>query len=410
MSNIQQICSAIDHRQQEIIEFTRSLIKTPSPTGQEATLADMILQKFKKSGLVSSQIDPVGNVVGILKGTEDGKSFLLNGHMDHVPPGEMPDPYSAKIMAGEAFGVDGPVIYGRGASDMKGALGAMVMAVCILNDLGIAMKGDLMVAGTVYEEELGNIGPPALIDIDHLHPDAALIGECTDLDLAYGNRGVVRTLLTTHGKSCHVSVQERGINALYKMTKIINKIQTINNALPCHPILGQASWAICRVKVQPNYANVVPDRCEVEIDTRSIPNFSLDNILKKQQHIIDELALNDPEFTATLTQPPRDIETWTGYKTKVTSVASPFFIDPTHWLVTTGKDILEQVTQKNIRLTVWGFTTECYCFTERGIPVIGIGPGKEHFTHSNNDVVAIDDIIAATKVYALLATKICSSS
>jgi putative selenium metabolism hydrolase len=409
MSSIQKICSTIDKRKQEIIEFTRSLIQTPSPTGQEAALADMILQKFKSAGLSSSKIDPVGNVVGILKGIEDGKSFILNGHMDHVPPSEMPDPYSAKIMAGETFGVKGPVVYGRGASDMKGALGAMVMAGCILNDLGITMKGDLILAGTVYEEELGNIGPPALIDIDHLHPDAALIGECTNLDLAYGNRGVVRTTLTTHGKSCHVSVQERGINALYKMTKIINKIQTLNNTLPRHPILGQASWAICRVNVQPNIANVVPDRCEVEIDTRSIPNFSLDSILAKQQDIIDESARNDSEFTATLTQPNLEIETWTGYKTNVNSVALPFFIDPNHWLVTTGKEVIEQVTQKNSQLKVWGFTTECYCFTERGIPVIGIGPGEEQFTHSNNDVVSVADVITATKIYALLAAKICSS-
>jgi putative selenium metabolism hydrolase len=409
MSCIQKICSTIDKRKQEIIEFTRSLIQTPSPTGQEAALADMMLQKFKSAGLSSSKIDPVGNVIGILKGTEEGKSFLLNGHMDHVPPGEMPDPYSAKIMAGETFGVKDPVVYGRGASDMKGALGAMVMAGCILNDLGITLKGDLILAGTVYEEELGNIGPPALIDIDHLHPDAALIGESTNLDLAYGNRGVVRTILTTYGKSCHVSVQERGINALYKMTKIINKIQTLNNTLPRHPILGQASWAICRVNVQPNTVNVVPDRCDVEIDTRSIPNFSLESILAKQQAIIDELAQNDSEFTATLTPPHLDIETWTGYKTKVNSVALPFFIDPNHWLVTTGKEVIEQVTQKNSHLKVWGFTTECYCFTERGIPVIGIGPGEEQFTHSNNDVVSIADVITATKIYALLAAKICSS-
>lgn len=408
MLNKETICSAIDSRQQEIIDFTRSLIQTPSLTGREAALADLILQKFKSAGLASPKTDSVGNVFGLLKGTEDGTSFLLNGHMDHVPPGEMPDPYSAKILAGDAFGIDGPVVYGRGASDMKGALGAMVMAGCILNDLGINMKGDLIIAGTVYEEELGNIGPPALIDIDNLRPDTALIGECTNLDLAYGNRGVVRTILTTHGKSCHVSVQERGINALYKMTKIINEIQTMNNSLPRHPILGQASWAICRVNVQPNYANVVPDQCEAEIDTRSIPNFTLNNILAKQQHIINELTRNDPEFSATLTQPDLDIETWTGHKTKGNSVASPFFIDPQHWLVTTGKDVIEQVIQKSIQLKVWGFTTECYCFTERGIPVIGIGPGEEQFTHSNNDIVPIADIIAATKIYALLAAKICS--
>jgi putative selenium metabolism hydrolase len=409
MLNTETICSAIDNRQQEIIDFTQSLIQTPSPTGDEAALADLILQKFKSTGFSSPEIDPVGNVIGLLKGTGDGKSFLLNGHMDHVPHGEMPDPYSGKIMSGRTFGIDGPVVYGRGASDMKGALGAMVMAGAILNDLGITMKGDFIIAGTVYEEELGNIGPPALIDIDNLRPDAALIGECTNLDLAYGNRGVVRTILTTHGKSCHVSVQERGINALYKMTKIINKIQMTNNTLPCHPRLGQASWAICRLDVQPNYANVVPDRCAVEIDTRSIPNFSLEDVLTKQQHIIDELTRDDPEFSATLTQPDLDIETWTGYKTTGNSVASPFFIDPQHWLVTAGKDIIEHVTQR-VQLKVWGFTTECYCFTERGIPVIGIGPGEERFTHSNSEVVSVADIIAATKIYALLAAKICSLS
>lgn len=402
------IMRAVEKKRNEIIGFVRELVKTPSPTGHEGRVAMLLKQKMEAEGFSRVMVDSVGNVIGTIEGQGNGKSLLCNGHMDHVPPGEMKMPYSAEILNGTEFGIEGPVIYGRGVSDMKGALGAMVMAGALLKELDLPLKGDLTVAGTVFEEELGDIGPPALIDKDKLKPKAVVVGECTNLDLAHGNRGAVRTRLTTHGRSCHVSSQERGINALYKMTKVINKIQEANKTLPSHPIIGQASWAICKITAMPNVVNVIPDRCEVEIDTRNIPGFTPEMIIAEQKRILDELSNEDCDFKAEVSFMKKETVTWTGFKSSVKSIALPFFAEPNHWLVRAGRESIKRVRGKEPRLKIWGFTTECYCFAEREIPVIGFGPGEESFTHCNNEVLSVEDLITATKVYAVLAYDICN--
>ena len=290
---------------------------------------------------------------------------------------------------------------------MKGALAAMVMAGSVLRELSLPLKGTLIVTGTVFEEELGNIGPPSLIDVDGLRPDAAVVGECTNLDLALGNRGVVRTRLTTFGKSCHASVQERGINALYKMAKVLDRIQEANRMLPSHPVLSKASWAICKMDVAPNIVNVVPERCDAEVDTRIIPNFTPEMVIDEQRKLVTALEQQDHEFKAEVSFSERDAETWTGYKFKLRPVISSFYVQPDHWLVDVATGSISEVLGRRMKQRIWGFTTESYCFSERGIPTIGFGPGEERFTHSEKEVVSVEDLIIATQGYAMLAAAIC---
>lgn len=404
---IKRIIDIIERKRKDIINFLRELIRTPSLTNKEGDVALLLKQKMVDEGFSKVRIDKVGNVIGILKGIQGASSILYYGHMDTVPPGEMEDPYSAKILDGKNFGIKGRVIYGRGAADMKGSLAAMVIAGSVLKD--IELEGDLIVTGTVNEEDIGNVGPPALFEMNDLRPSAVVVGEPTNLNLANGNRGVVRARLITRGKSCHVTMQEQGINALYKMVKVIGEILEKGKNLPSHPILGRSSWAICKIDLIPNVVNVVPSKCEVEIDVRNTPNFLPEKILKELQRIIEQIKLKDEEFEAEVSIIEREVITWTGYKKKNKLIALPFYIEPNNWLVKVARKSCRQVLGKEPELKIWKFTTEAYCFSARGIPTIGFGPGEERFCHSNNEVISIDKLILATKIYATLAYNICRS-
>jgi putative selenium metabolism hydrolase len=401
-----EIAEATEKKKDDIVNLLKRLIATPSLTGHEGDVARLLKQEMITEGF-DARIDQVGNVVGIIKGKGDGRTLLYNGHMDHVPPGTMLAPYSAEIRDGEEYDIRGRVVYGRGASDMKGALAAMTMAGSVLKELGLTLRGTLIITGTVFEEELGNIGPPSLIDVDGFRPDAAVVGECTNLDLALGNRGVVRTRLTTFGKSSHASVQERGINALYKMAKLLGRIQETNMMLPSHPVLGKASWVVCKMEITPNVVNIVPERCEAVVDTRIIPNFTPEMVMDEQRKLVDALERQDHEFKAKVAFSERDAETWTGYKFKLRPVIPSFYIQPDHWLVEMAAKSLSGVLGRQVKQKIWGFTTESYCFMERGIPTIGFGPGEERFTHSEAEVLSVEDLITATKAYAMLAVDIC---
>ncbi|MER3398672.1 MAG: peptidase M20, partial [Chloroflexota bacterium] len=122
---------------EELIALAQEMVRTPSPTYEEGPLAELLVRQL--SGQMDEVwVDDVGNVLGILDGTAPGPTVLFNGHMDHVDPGEMTEPYSGALLDGSRFGVAGQVIYGRAAMDMKGALAAMVGAINDLRRTGFA--------------------------------------------------------------------------------------------------------------------------------------------------------------------------------------------------------------------------------------------------------------------------------
>ena len=143
---------------------------------------------MRVAGFDTASVDTLGDAMGVLKGSGGGRSLLMNGHIDHVPVGDMVDPYSAKLMDGATFGTKGEVIYGRAACDMKAGVAAMVMAGAYLKDAGVKLKGDYKVAA-VGQEEVGGAGTVSTIDKDQFLADVVLIGEATNMDLALGHRG-----------------------------------------------------------------------------------------------------------------------------------------------------------------------------------------------------------------------------
>jgi len=404
---IDLICDAVDRRRDLIVETVRKLVRVPSLSGQEGEVAELIREEMKAGGYGSVTVDGVGNVYGMIGAFEGGRTLLYNGHMDHVPPSEMEDPYSAAIMDGSSFDVAGRVIFGRAASDMKGPLGAMLVAGEILEDVGVNLTGRLIVSGTVLEEVGGGIGPRALLEKDEIKPDAALVGEVTNLKVAHGHRGVIRANLITYGKSAHISVQERGVNALYKMAKVILDIEKANKDLPKHPVLGKSSWGVAKIELEPNVANVVPARCSVVVDVRNTPNFTQEGIIDGLQVILNGLAEKDPDFKGEVSVAEGELACWTGHKEKAMFYVEPFYVAPDNWLVEMTRRSVRDVTGREPGLSIWNFGTESWIFDRAGIPTVGFAPGEERFTHSSDEVISIEDLVAATKVYALLAATMC---
>ncbi len=221
---IAHISCWIDENRENCIEFLQQLIAIPSPSYEEKQVAEFIKDKMTEFGFSTAKADALGDAMGVIKGRGGGRSFLLNGHIDHVPVGEMVDPYSGKLMDGAEFGDIGEVIYGRAACDMKAAVAAMVLAGRALVEQGIKLKGDYKVAA-VSLEEVGGMGTKSTIVDSQFLADVVLIGEATNMELSLGHRGSMKYDVIVHGRSCHASAPERGINALYKALKMIDQDQ-----------------------------------------------------------------------------------------------------------------------------------------------------------------------------------------
>jgi len=395
----QSIDDWVEKNREESIIFLQKLIQTPSPSLQEREAAELVAEKMRASGFNTVRVDDVSDAMGTINGSGDGRSLLLNGHIDHVPVGDMVDPYSGRVMDGSAFGVEGEVVYGRAASDMKGAVAAMVMAGAALRDLGLDLKGDYKVAA-VAQEEVGGAGSMSTINDSQFLADVVLIGEATNMDLALGHRGSMKMSVVVKGRSCHASAPERGVNALYKALTMIDVIRSdLAPRLPKHPLYGKTSLVVTQIEVKPKAFNVVPEECQFHIDCRNTPNFPVEDLYQELNNIVATLKAHDPEFQARVLP----ISLITGRRS-----FSGFYTDPREFpVVEEASNTIRDVLGKEPTQKTWTFATDGRMYSWMGLPVIGFGPGEERFAHTHQDHVRVEDYLDAIRVYAALACRIC---
>jgi putative selenium metabolism hydrolase len=395
---LNDISRIVEENREYAISFLQRLIQTPSPSGEEGEAAKVTAEEMKAVGYEDVTVDRLHDAMGTIKGAGGGRSILLNGHLDHVPPGDMEEPFSARRMDGSPFGMEGEVVYGRAASDMKGALAAMVMVGKIIKDLGIQLEGDFKVAAVALEE-VGGEGTKATIEESGFTADLVVIGEATEMRVALGHRGGAGADVVVKGRSCHASAPERGINALYKATEIISRIRSdLIPRLPEHPLYGKTSIAITKISVKPNTGNVVPEECTFHIDCRNTPNYSRSALTKDLEEMFASMKEKDPELDAeVVTRSHPGARSFTGYYT-----------DPEeHPIAKEAIGAVSEALGREAETKVWTFATDGKFYAWEGTPVIGFGPCEERFAHTHQDHIRVDEYLESIKVYAWLACRIC---
>ena len=396
---LEAISKEVSGSRDEAISLLQEMIATPSPSGCEAKAAEVVAAGMRDAGFDHCAVDRLHDVMGTIEGCGGGRSLLFNGHIDHVPEGEMEEPYSGRLMDGAPFGVRGEVVYGRAASDMKGSVAAMIMAGRVLRKLGIELKGDYKIAA-VAQEEIGGAGTKATIEESRFLGDIVVIGEATNMDIALGHRGGARADIVVKGRSCHASAPERGINALYKASDLISRIRyDLVPRLPDHPVFGRTSLAVTRIAVKPDTPNVVPEECSFHLDVRNTPNYPPEALKCDLEGLIASMREGDPELEAVVIPSRRagSSKDFTG-----------FYTDPEkHPVVGEARRAVAEVLGRDPALKTWTFATDGRFYAWRGIPVIGFGPGEERFAHTQQDHVRVDDYMKSITTYAWLACKIC---
>ncbi|HDI73471.1 MAG TPA: YgeY family selenium metabolism-linked hydrolase [Candidatus Korarchaeota archaeon] len=349
----------------QVVSFLRELVRVKSLSGDEGELASLIKEELDRIGVDRVWTDEVGNVIAEIRGGGDGL-LLFDAHMDTVPEGDLRnwrrDPFSADVVEGR--------VYGRGSVDMKGGLAAMVYSASMVGEEDV----DLVYAFVVHEEDQEGFGVRHVIDALDERPDLVVLGEPTSLNLAKGHRGRAEVLVTLRGKTAHSSMPELGENCLHKICVYLSKLRDLE--MNSHPLLGEGSVAPVNVEVSPGMVPIIPDRCSVLLDRRTVPGETKEYVEAQLEGSVVK----------------RRLKCYTGYEEEVEAWFPAW--------VNEDPSLMDLAGRLRSELMIWRFGTDgSYTAGEAGIPTVGYGPGDPEMAHRPNEMVSVREVEKAVEGY-----------
>jgi succinyl-diaminopimelate desuccinylase len=307
---------------------------------------------------------------------------LFSGHLDTVPAGTN---WERDILAAEI--ADGK-IWGLGTTDMKSGVAAMLVAMEALQRTGIALKGDLLFAGTAGEE-VDSMGAKRLVEQQKLgHVGFMVIGEPTANRVFTAEKGVLWLDIRTKGQTAHGSMPHLGVNAIMHMTKLLRGLEAERIPYQAHPLLGNFTMNVATIAGGVK-TNVVPDACQVTIDMRTVIGQDHQEIIDTVRQLIDRLCAEDPTLHAevrTITERvPIDIP----------------FADPQ---VQRFVQVRDEITGQRSQPGAATFATDGSVFVPAyQAPMVICGPGLPEKAHQPNEYVEIDKLVEAARIYTVAA-------
>jgi len=360
-------------------ELLKNLVQAESTVEKgELAAAEIISDHFARSGINSAVTTWDHNRANIIAqiGSRGQKNGLLFGcHLDVVPPGK--ETWTEAPFVGvEKEGR----IYGRGSADMKGGIAAVVTAITETVESGVQLGGDIVFIGAAGEET-DSCGAKKFVDECGAAlgaPAGVVIPEPTDFEIVTAHRGLLWLKVTTTGKTAHGSTPHLGVNAISSMRAFLDELENYEITVEPHNLLGNCSLSINTIEAG-EAINVVPDKCVIGIDIRTLPSRNHQDILDDLEKIFEKLKQEDAQFKAagSMVRPVDALQT-----------------DNTCDFV---KDLCSVVGDKKTKAV--GFTTDGPYFAELGAPVVIFGPGKPNLCHKPNEYIELTDVARAVEHY-----------
>ena len=368
------------------------------PEFYETRVTEYLVRYLKQLNVPFEQVEIVPgrfNIIARLDSPQATRTVLLDAHQDTVPVDGMTIPPFDPVER------DGR-IYGRGSCDVKGGMASMLFAFTRLVRERPARLPNVVLSLTCDEESTS-------IGINHLtegwssqtpryrlcpqRPDMAIVAEPTSLDIVVAHRGATRWKMRTSGRACHSSRPNEGINAIYRMARVVSCLEEYADWLPgsrpAHPLCGPATLSVGRIEGGSS-VNVVPDGCVIEIDRRIIPGEDrfavIDEAAAYLRERLDFEVSHDRPYCAS---PPLGDEANGGVAQKlmrsITSVVGP----------------------KVVLGVPYG--THASRFAQVGVPSVVFGPGDIAQAHTKDEWIEAIQVDQAADIYYDFCRRGCES-
>jgi acetylornithine deacetylase/succinyl-diaminopimelate desuccinylase-like protein len=345
-------------------QLCQALVRIPSenPSGAPESQAEAAMAQFVADFLTDRgatvQFESIApgrpNVYGWFpEPANSAHRILFAPHLDTVPARGMTiDPFAAELRDGR--------IYGRGASDTKGPMAAMLWAIATtdLSQLNVTVG----FAG-LADEEADQIG--ARVCAKNTKADLVIVGEPTDLTVVYSNKGTAWMELAARGKSVHASTPAEGINAIELLTKAYADLKAafpLLCAAPENSLLGPPTISLGTIRAGTKI-NVVPDYCVSEVDIRTVPG--QEKMVSAVQNFLRD---RHPAITV-----------------RPLKISNPMHTDPNHPLI-------QKLVSHGAPLAGASWFCDAAHFADHGIPAVALGPGSIKQAHTADEFIEVAEL------------------
>ncbi len=378
----------------ELRELAAELVRIPSVNPlegpaeegrREAEVAAFIEARLREAGVECEQRDASPgrpSVVARVAG-ESEEVVWFDAHTDTV---------SEKGMAFEPFEarVEGDALFGRGAADNKGSVAAMMAALMAVAKGGSKPAATVVLTATA-DEEYRMTGLLGLLE-SGMTARATIVGEPTALEVIVAHKGFSRFTIATKGKSVHSSRPEEGVNAIYRMGRVVGALEAYAKrgvGRETHPMLGKATLSVGVIRGG-LHVNVVPDRCEIDVDRRLLPGEDVRRALNDVRSYLDNALDEDVGMEMT------------GPQLMVPGMS----VSSDHELVQAVSAVVREVTGRAPLNGMTG-TTHAGPMAEAGIPGVVFGPGAMGQAHTATEELDLNQLEQAAAVYEALMRSGC---
>jgi succinyl-diaminopimelate desuccinylase len=383
------LLQAISAHRQGMLELTRQLVAIPTenpPGNAYAQAVELLYRKLAELGFTDTHAE--GECVLSSLG-EGNRTFCFSGHYD-VVPAQIPSQFTSTVKNEN--------LIGRGASDMKGGLAAMIYAAKVLSECGALRNGRITLVFVPDEETAGPRGSRYLADRGLLGKNAIgmLTPEPTGGVVWNANRGAITLNITVKGRTAHVGRQFEGVNAFEGMLEVALALRALKMEVEtrstCFRIAPEAArrsilliGGCCRGGTS---FNTVPEACSFTVDRRINPEENFEAEKQRLFAVLDQARARV------------DLEV------EILQEGRPCGIpesDPVGRALARG---IEKVTGCAPQFELCPGLLEIRFYVERGIPAFAYGPGLLTVAHGPNEFVSIDRIVQCAAVYALAAAQL----
>jgi putative selenium metabolism hydrolase len=269
---------------------------------------------------------------------------------------------------------------------MKAGLAASVYAAAIAKSQGLLAGKTVYVSGTVDEEYCDGEGLAHLLEDAAIRPDFGVICEPSANTIATGHKGKAQVIIRTQGVSAHGSAPEQGVNAVYEMAEIIQRVEQLNRAL-MQQGGRQSTLVLSRISSTGVSLNAVPSACEIYLDRRMVVGETAETIRGEMERLV--AGKNASWELGSLER-----KTWTGQVLSYAPFHLAWEIDRQHPLVRAFAGALGEETYH-----YWDFSTNAVALVRLGVPTVGFGPGDPQLAHRRDERCAVEEIVEACQVY-----------